>query len=255
MQIKNFLINLDGSLERYNSAQTQFSENKIDFQRIPAVNGHKLDTNALSDYNAEKTEIYMGRPMTGGEIGCFYSHREALKAFISTDAQYCVIFEDDCLLLENYSETTRAVVEWLEAQKTQWDLVNLSSHERKFFRCLTKIGSRELRQAFYFPMLATAVLWTRNGAIEFLKYHTTVTAPYDNALREWQSHRNRGLTIYPQIVTTIAASSDIDGQDGPRNRIRKSQILYGLRKRRRSAILKWRAVKNMFAKLDSSPRT
>lgn len=247
MKHKTYLINLDGSEGRLHSAKNQLSKSKITFDRISAINGHRLNLAELLDYDSQKTEAYMGRPITGGEIGCFYSHISALKTFIESGERYCVVFEDDFLLAEDFTQSVDRLIEWLEKQVEPWDLVNISAPKCKYFRSLTTIGERELRQSYYFPMLATAILWTRDGAIAFLDYHKVISAPYDNALREWQSFRCRGLTLFPPIVSTTGSPSDIDGNNKPRNHFRKSAILYGYRKRRRTIRLQWRAIRNMFS--------
>ena len=248
---KSYLINLDGSADRLASARRQFETHKIAFERVSAVNGHKLSLETLKDYNAQKTECYMGRQMSGGEIGCVLSHLKALREFLASDAPYAIVFEDDFLLHDDFLSTVNSTIDWLSTSNYVWDIVHLSFEGRKYSRPRARVGKSELRHTYYFPMTSTAILWSREGAEAFLEFHREILAPYDNILREWQSHRGKGLALYPPIASTIGGASDIDGGK-PRNRNRKSSILYGIRKKRRSIVLKWRAMSHI---LQESKKT
>ena len=39
----------------------------------------------------------MGRSIQKGEVGCFLSHKKALEKFLTTEAKYAVVFEDDAV--------------------------------------------------------------------------------------------------------------------------------------------------------------
>ena len=57
-----------------------------------------------------------------GEIGCFLSHKKALKKFLLTDAEYAIVFEDDAVPEDGFMDTLNSNREIFKKQQ------NSSSH-------------------------------------------------------------------------------------------------------------------------------
>ena len=57
--------------------------------------GRLIDIEAFSDDNLCKKQ--MGRGLQPGEVGCYLSHKKAIEQFLSTDAPYAIVFEDDAI--------------------------------------------------------------------------------------------------------------------------------------------------------------
>lgn len=250
MSCNFYLINLDRSADRLASAQSQLETAGIGVQRISGVDGKILTPEQYAQCDQDKARRYMGRPVVDGEIGCYLSHLRALETFLRSDAKYAIIFEDDMRLAEDFNPVIETLIDRLDQTATPWDVVNISSPERKFYRKMADIGSRELRHALYFPMRANGVLWSRAGAADFIANFSTIYAPYDNALREWQSVRARGLSLFPPAVTPVGIKSTIDEIQGPRNTIRGSRLFARMSKQKRLFRIKFRALKNLVLNKD-----
>ncbi len=231
MPLQTFVINLDGSVARMASAAAQLSAAGLAFQRVPAFDGRGLSPDELPDYDAKAALAYMGRPMRGGEIGCFHSHLRAAQAVVDSGAAMGLVFEDDMQLVPGAAGQFQALADWL-ATRDDWDLVNLGANRHRIYSPLAQFDTYVLTRAHYFPMMASGMLWRREGAQAFLAAHDRIFAPIDNYFRHWQTRRDRGLAVWPQLVGTNGAESETFS--GPGNRsIEGRHPLYGLIKQRR----------------------
>ena len=207
-----YLINLDGSDERLKSATLQLNNAGLKFQRIPAFDGRQLRIEEFPDYDAKAAVSYMGRPLRGGEIGCYLSHLDCARRFLQTDAEICLVLEDDMKLQPGFSAGLQAVITWLTQNGEEWDIVNIGANRHKIYTPLHdfKAGGdhHALTHAHYFPMTTTGLIWSRAGASAFLKEHRRIFAPVDNYMRFWQTRRNRGWAVWPALVRGIAYGGD-----------------------------------------------
>ena len=234
MTIITYLINLDDSKARLNYASQQLHNAQVPFTRISAFDGRHLDLQAVKEYDEKKALAYMGRTLKGGELGCYFSHLKCVQAFLATDAKYAMVLEDDMQLVEA-KETLpilQTIITWLEANQAHWYLLHIGATKRKIYTTKATILDREIMQAHYFPMTTTGLVWSRQGAQAFLNEHQTIFAPVDNYFRWWLTKNNRGFSVWPPLVTTTGAQSDIDGQTLKRKNTGRS-IRYGLAKQKR----------------------
>lgn len=126
MKVETYLINLDGSDERLKNASEIFSAQNIEFQRFPAVDGRGRELNEFESYNDEKAKKIMGRSLLNGEIGCYLSHVGCIQKFLSSDADYLVVLEDDMKLANNYKKTLDQVLDFLNSnKKIDWNLIKV----------------------------------------------------------------------------------------------------------------------------------
>lgn len=232
MNLITYLINLDGSTERYAQAKTQLDKQNIPFERVSAFDGRQLDLSTVPEYDEAHALNYMGRTLKGGELGCYFSHLDCARRFLATDADYGMVLEDDMLLTENIYTTISQTLNWLEQQNIQFDLCHISANKRKIYTTLNTINEHEIIRAHYFPMTTTGLIWSRQGAESFIANHNKIFAPVDNYLRLWLTKSNLGLSIWPPLVRTTGAESDIDGHIAKRKTSNRS-IKYGWIKQRR----------------------
>ena len=232
MNITTYLINLDGSDQRLKQASEQLNRLNIPFTRVPAFDGRQLDLQSVPEYDQTHAIGYMGRILNGGELGCYFSHLDCARRFLATDAQYAIVLEDDMQLSANTSDVIAQTLAWLEQQKMDWYLLHIGANKRKIYTTLTTISDRELMRAHYFPMTTTGLVWSRQGAQAFINEHSTIFAPVDNYLRWWLTKNNKGLSIWPPLVTTTGAQSEIDGRTAKRKSGGRSKM-YGITKQRR----------------------
>jgi len=91
-----FVINLDRDVDRWKILEKNFSNNLSEFTRISAFDKDNLS--AQEYFNILKSDlVYAKRLMTPGEISCALSHKKAINAFIESDTEYGLIFEDDVI--------------------------------------------------------------------------------------------------------------------------------------------------------------
>lgn len=237
MTIAVYVINLDGSAERLEAIRARLDAFGLEFERISAIDGRKLDLSTVADYDSARAESYVGRGLVGGEIGCYRSHLDAAARFLASDATYALILEDDALpLCDPVALLSRAIPD-LEAVDPNWLLMNIGNRKSKIATPLFgyEVGGQafQLVAAHYFPMTTSAIVWSRAGARRFLDGHRTIFAPVDNYFRYWLTREGHGYSFRPAPVSTTDASSLIlSAVGGPRKKNARKWY-YGLSKQRR----------------------
>lgn len=247
MDFQVYLINLDGSEERLKEATSGLATENLTFTRVPAFDGRKLRSEEFPDTDHAAAMAYMGRPLRGGEIGCYLSHLDCAHRFLASNSSYALVLEDDMRLTSGAPHLLMQVLDWLKAQDVSWDVINIGANRLKYITPLVTLPKRDealtLLRAHYFPMTTTGIVWSREGAKRFVSEHQKIFAPVDHFLREWQSAEDRGLAVWPPLVTTTGAESDIDHAQKKRNRDGRSAF-YGWLKYKRLVRNKLRAMRH-----------
>lgn len=232
-----YLINLDGSDDRLRSATAQLAAEGLAFERVPAFDGRALTRDQFPGYDHAAAMRYMGRPMRGGEIGCYLSHLDCARRFLATGAPVALVLEDDMKLLPGFAEALAQVLTHADRVRPGWEIVNLGAPGHKIFTPVHGFAVRGRRHALtlahYFPMTTTGLVWSRDGARAFVADHGRIFAPVDNYFRHRFTRRDTGLAVWPPIVTTTGAESEISPDRGPRRSAQGRHLLYGLIKQRR----------------------
>lgn len=237
-----YVINLDGSDERLASVTQSLGEQGIDFIRISAFDGRKATPTFFSEYDEPKALAYMGRTLTGGELGCYFSHLNCVKEFLKSDADFVVVLEDDMQPTDNLSSKINALIEGITNKN--WHLINIGANKRKIFTPLFQIDEHEVSHAHYFPMTTTGIVWNRTGAKAFIEQGLPIYAPVDNFFRDWLTKTNLGLSVYPPLVVARDVASDID--NGVKRKQNNRAKNYGFLKQKRLWQDKFIALKHKF---------
>lgn len=247
MKLPIYLINLDGSNDRLASARAQLDAAGVAFERVPAFDGRGRAIEDFPDVDPAAAMAYMGRPLRGGEIGCYLSHLACVERFLASEQDHCVVLEDDLQLRPGAFPLIEQMIAGLLRRSTRWDVVNIGADRLKYASPLFALDASgaqaHVLRGHYFPMTTTGLVWTRQGAERFVKNCRPIFAPVDNFLREWQCVDDRGLAVSPPLVTTTGASSDIDGGAKARKSEGRS-IFYGWRKQKRVLRNKLRALRH-----------
>ena len=244
-ELRCYVINLDSSTKRLDEFNTAFSKTNLNIERISAVDGSLIEIKAFSDDNLCKKQ--MGRGLQPGEVGCYLSHKKAIEQFLSTDAPYAIVFEDDAIPNEGFEKTVTTVIEKFLKHNSSTAAINLGAMDFKYSSKVLTINGKTLRCNHRFPMLATAVLWTRQGAKTFLESALPITMPYDNFLRYLFSGTNTAFSIQPPIIRFSGIESDIAARnENIRRSARNRSKLYFYRKQRRTVRDKISATKGYF---------
>lgn len=226
-----YVINLDGSDERLHNVSQTLQAQGIAFTRIAAFDGRGADPIQFAEYDARKTLAYMGRALTGGELGCYFSHLNVARTFLQSEADIAVVLEDDMQPTQHLQHKIEQLLAGLQGRN--WHLINIGANKRKIFtRLFTLDGGHEVVHAHYFPMTTTGIIWNRAGAEAFVKAGLPLYAPVDNFFRDWLTRSNMGITVYPPLVSARDIASDIDGSATRRKQHQRSP-LYGWLKQKR----------------------
>lgn len=212
--VRTYLINLDGSQERFDTSRVQLEQAGIAFTRVSAVDGRGSDPRAHPSYNERRALAFMGRNISGGEMGCYLSHLKAAQMFLDTGEKYAMVLEDDMGFPADLAQTTTEIVNWLEKSGQYWDLINIGTDGMKRHSPLHGFSSAEqthmLTRAHYFPMTTGGLIWSRAGAQNFVSSQNLIFAPVDNYLRFWLTRTNTGLAVWPPLMKARGEQSDID---------------------------------------------
>lgn len=232
-----YVINLDSGAERLQSVACMLGGFNLSFTRVPAFDGRQLNTSDVADYDQRRAERYMGRSLVGAEIGCYRSHLAAAARFLESDAKYGLVLEDDVLLHCNPIELLEATLPELERVDREWLLLNIGANKCKIATPISshKAGGHRctLVAAHYFPMMACAIVWSREGARQFIENHRAIFAPVDNYFRYWLTREGHGYALWPAPATTTEAETQIYAADGRKRSQFGRKWYYGLVKQKR----------------------
>ncbi|MFY9288343.1 MAG: glycosyltransferase family 25 protein [Alphaproteobacteria bacterium] len=221
--MKIILINLARATERRQRMDEQFKSFNLDYDVLDATDGRHLsaDDKALVDHESRKA--ITPHPLTDNEIGCWISHRRAMRAIIDSGVKMAAILEDDAALAADFPY----VLEAIEDHGGSFDFIDL---HRNFKRDEFFVSSRpllpgcDLGRIGYTHMRATAYVMSREGAKKFLNYAPRFAHAVDKELHRWWAN---GLDIYglekPVAVQDDGGHSYIEetrGQERPQERLR-----------------------------------
>lgn len=227
-----YLINLDGSDNRLASAQTQLKQAKVAFERVSAFDGRGKELSDFDFVDQSRMWTYLGRRLSGGEVGCYLSHVDCVKRFLSSDADICIVLEDDLHI--PHPSFMNTLLETVRFLPDRWQIINFGNQKNKIYTPLKKfrVDSFEstLVKAHYFPMTTTGICWSREGAEAFLHDAFPIFVSVDRFLRHWQTRKGRGYCFMPPLVNTTGAESDISRPAKTKGLTLKKRIGYGLKK-------------------------
>ncbi|PWE48178.1 hypothetical protein DEM26_19565 [Thioclava sp. NG1] len=260
-KIAFYVINLDKSQNRFAEFSNKFSPFSCKVERIPGVDGSCLGIDQFTD--DERCRKEMGRSIQPGEVGCYLSHKKALQHFIASTFDYVVVLEDDAVPASDFVSTVEEVCSTLHHLRDDIFAINIGATDFKYSTDFCDVMGRKLKCAHRFPMLATGIIWTRRGALEFLSQEEPIYMPFDNFLRFLFSGTNRAFSIAPPLISTSGASSDIEAMNlSTRRSAQNRSRLYFILKQRRIlrekfralfACFSWRTSKNKIAINKAKP--
>lgn len=250
MKVITYLINLDGSDERLSRAVAQLDAVNWPFERFSAYDGRGKSLSDFKEYDDHLSQKILGRSLLNSELGCYLSHLGCAEKFLSTDADYLVVLEDDMQISANFADQTQQILNYLhEHQSLDWYLVNIAAKKKKFAKDIVELGDSKLWHAYYFPIRGLGLIWSRRGAEEFLKQAKPMCKPVDIFFQSWLSGNAKGLGVWPALVKPAGIDSDILGTVASQKISRKvlegRSASYGFKKQKRMWRDRMYALKNM----------
>ncbi|TWP24086.1 glycosyltransferase family 25 protein [Apibacter muscae] len=219
---ETYLINLNRSKDRLNFMESEFKKQKMNFLRIPAVDGSLLKGDEYIIKNK------YDRDLVPGEIGCYLSHVKALKTFLVSKYEYALIIEDDAILctdFKNIIENSILNHKNNLSKKHQWEILKLINGKRHHIK-ITDIYKGYFLAACgtSIPITTLAAIWTRNGARKFLKKIMNpipvIRRPIDCDLQHpWEFN----LLIY-NLLPSPVKGAELGTQIQLNKKLRKSNV-------------------------------
>jgi len=116
-----YIINLDGSVERWNTTSEMFRLLGLNVIRVPAIAGKDLSF-PHPDFASWSYFFRYGRKRVSNKVACYFSHIKALKDFLETDKEHALICEDDVYPQPESGK----VIEEAMRYSDSWDLLRLN---------------------------------------------------------------------------------------------------------------------------------
>lgn len=122
-ELQTWVINLDRAPDRLQRIAAQLERLGLPWTRLPAVDARALRPEQRAALDDATYQRKHGMTPLLGELGCYLSHVEVMRAFLASGAAFALVLEDDVVL----RDTLPAVLEGLMANPARWDMVKLSA--------------------------------------------------------------------------------------------------------------------------------
>jgi glycosyl transferase family 25 len=203
------VISLPGELERRRRVQAQLAGCPVPWAFIDAVRGSALPVPA-PEYDDRTRVARVGYPMSGGEIGCFLSHRVAWRACVARDAP-ALIMEDDFELLTDLEHVLRLTHRYLARS----DLLRLQGLRPEAGRVLERSGTEQLVWELTDPRGSAGYAVSPRTAARLLELTERFWVAVDDFFaRDWE-HGLKVFSVWPYPISVTALPSTISGRVKP----------------------------------------
>ncbi|MDH3069087.1 glycosyltransferase family 25 protein [Akkermansia sp. N21169] len=172
----HLVINLEQAVERREHIVRQAEELGFPVQFVQAIAGKDLDCNSLPAYDRKRRMREYSCHLLPNEQGCIQSHLKAIRTFLETDYEYCVINEDDVLFDPDFL----GMLEEILTRTSGWECIKLWTDGRHY-DVLPHHPEMKIQMTFpkKFPWEATSILYTRAGAEKVLEGFKRYWMVYD----------------------------------------------------------------------------
>ncbi|MDX3774630.1 glycosyltransferase family 25 protein [Chromatiaceae bacterium AAb-1] len=206
-----FIINLDSSPERYQSASKQLAELDLSAERFSGVYGKNLSAEQVDAcYDRTLNKSKFRRPLSPGEIGCYLSHRALWQKMVDDNIPVAVILEDDIEISAGFVQALQQL-----SRLSNWDMIKISDDRNgqgeqrlKLDDTYTLVNFRKV------PNCTTAYAITLQGAKKLLS-RKKFFRPVDVDL---QFYPELDFTVYSILPYVVRSSprfvSEINAMSG-----------------------------------------
>ena len=185
------MINLDRSPERLEFQKKQFEEHGLQFERFPAVDGRKDNSELLNSIKlSDKWDI-----LKNGAIGCALSHYLILKKMVDENIDNIIVFEDDVILCEQFITTFN---EYYNQDDLNYDIIYLGSQfcfEKDYDEIKNNIKINDIG-----TFTTHAIIYTKKMAEKILKV-INETGLYAIDIIYLEEYSNKNISILRYIKT------------------------------------------------------
>ncbi|MDX1302644.1 glycosyltransferase family 25 protein [Photobacterium sp.] len=165
-----FVINLESSTDRRAHISKQLDELGVNYHIFSAINGHKGHHPLFDMYDDGLSQLYRGKSLSKGQIGCYASHYQLWQQCIELNKPIIVI-EDDALI---YPKAFKAFIQHLPQLEDNYECIRLFDNKRKCFSFnpVKQLDSITICKFSKGHMSATGYFITPAGATKMLKHST-----------------------------------------------------------------------------------
>jgi GR25 family glycosyltransferase involved in LPS biosynthesis len=189
-----YIINLEKSKQRLKFISKQLSDAKVDFVRFNAIDGNKLNIDALHEDG-----IISAKWLKKGQVGVAMSHMTLWKTIKTWEEDVAIIFEDDVFVSKDFWKKLKIVTKELPED---WDMVFLGgtsiigNRYSKHLITPTREATKGLYNTGFFAYMVNKK--ALNTLLE--KCKPLVTA-IDNQVKDYAFKHLNVFYATPQIIT------------------------------------------------------
>ena len=201
--MKRYVVNLDRSKERMAWFARQAAAQRVDFTRVPAVDGRNLTVGELASYHARCPPR---RSISFGELGCFLSHVRIWKRMVAERTPWAFIAEDD-LHFGCDAETFLGRDDWLPPAVDVIKAETLFTRVELSAAALAVPLGHALRGLRSFHGGSAGYFVSLGGASRLLAFSEVHCEPLDHFIFG-QSHRTGHGLVIAQLDPAICVQDD-----------------------------------------------
>lgn len=209
-----FVINLQTSPQRRNSAAEQLARLGLAPTFVDAVDGRKLSSEEIaSRVDLEGRLRRAPKPLLAAEIGCYLSHWAVLQKILSEHLPQALVLEDDLLATEALPGVLAAIAGGI---LPPYDMIKLGISEpltKPFTPIVRLTAEAELVRHHNVVHSNLAYVITRAGAERFMDYGRPIRYPIDVAMNRSWRHGLNILGVRPWPVLPNPAFASTIGED------------------------------------------
>jgi len=194
-QLQTWLISLPRAQKRRHTMLERLKILQIPFNLFDGIDGASREEELLATVNQNEFIRNMGREILIGGMGSYHSHLGVWKQFLTTQAQFALVIEDDVVFHEDFVDAIRLAL----ASSKHWDLLKLNCIRAKIPICQGRISRYKLN-AYLGPNTGTgAYLINRETAGKLVPAMLPITRATDHEINRFFVHnfRLRGLEPFP----------------------------------------------------------
>ncbi len=211
-RLHTWVINLDRAPERLARVSAQLETIGMHWTRLAAVDARELRPEQAAALDEAAYRRKHGMAPALGELGCYLSHIEVMRALMASSHEFALVLEDDVMLLPSLP----AVLEGLVKCRTRWDVAKLSAvHSGTPVPYLQVAPGHSLAVMLSRCTGSSAYVLNRHAARAYLAGLLPMSLPYDHVFdQSWRfGFKFRLVTPTPcahdeQIASTIATAAN-----------------------------------------------
>ncbi|MBK9136563.1 MAG: glycosyltransferase family 25 protein [Betaproteobacteria bacterium] len=194
------MINLDRATDRLARIRAQLDALALPWTRLAAVDARALTAAQAASLDEAAYRRKHGMTPSLGELGCYLSHIEVMRALLAGPHEFALVLEDDVLLHAGLP----TVLAGLVAHADRWDVVKLSAvHSGTPVPYLDVAPGHRLAVMMSRCTGSSAYLMNRRAAEAYVRGLLPMSLPYDHVFDQgWRF----GLKV--RLVTPTPCGHD-----------------------------------------------